>query len=583
MLTLSLAHGLTLESFEPVSGLPGTSVRILGQFETDENVEVRLNDLMLVITARDEQALTVTVPATADTGVITVNDRPLPTPFALLREIGGRFDAPDGVGIDGFTAGTAEDVREVDADGTFTALVEKGMPSSVILFRGDQEPAYLALVSSFETEVIVGAASSGEALVLGNPLIGAHSDGLLNDLRPRLRALPSFASLVAAIEEAGSADYLNDARVDAALIASITDLQAAIPQVAAQLGPPFKNGEDGSVRTTNVALRDLNPDPNDIVNPILRNEPSLSSFVWDDPDDVDLLIFGEARARDTGLDWSLKLQELSPFDFPNGLTDIAALEGNDPDTAPVPLDYGLVDAGWVRAKLFSERFDLLKRLTDGARDLLLGSLEKEANVDGTDAFSVPNEPDAIYLMTATSGNFWYGTDWLLVGPKTQEASIDASGAADQWVASAAANMVVAAVDAVSVFLKVKDLGPFKGGYIQTASISVVKTISAYRNSSDKMTKAAIFELIKTLSSDLLKQTAADKAESFPEKAAKFGSMVGKFAGFVAKSFDVLGKISSAGQALERAGTLVSPGTLAMERSILVVGDPFDPKLTSISP
>ncbi len=137
-------RGLTLTSFEPVSGLPGTSIRIFGQFEANEDLEVRLNDLPLTITAHDEHTVTMAVSANAETGVITVNDRSMPNPFAVLREIVGRFEAPMRLPFTGFIAGTAEDVRDVEEDGTFTALVEKGMSSSVIVFRSESEPAFLA-------------------------------------------------------------------------------------------------------------------------------------------------------------------------------------------------------------------------------------------------------------------------------------------------------------------------------------------------------------------------------------------------------------------------------------------------------
>lgn len=590
--TAATASSLTLTQIDPVSGPPGTVVTVSGVFDPDQDYSVEFGETSVATSAKTTSSITFSVPAGANTGNITIDDGTgpvvFPSPFVVLREITGRFVPPAGFDSAAYSAGTGEDVRDIEANGTFSALIEDGMPSAVIVFRGDTDPAFMAMVSSTETDIVVDASSTAEALVISNPLLQANTDSVIESLRSRLQAADDFASLVALIEQSAGKPFLNDARLDELLVSLILEMNtppAALREPRDHLGEPFKG--DDFVRTFDAELRDLNPDPAMTANPIFRHEPSLSGFVKDDPDDIDQLIFSFDRAMErstpTRLDWALTVRELDPFLYPGGFEEIANLQGNDPLTAPVPLDSGFVDAGWVRAKLTFAKADLLGRAINAARDALIGGLEKEANPDGTADFEIPNTRNKMFMVTATSGNIWYGTDWFFNGDNNQDATIDASGTELQWTLSAAANVTVAATDAVSVFIAVPDIAGIGGGYITAAMKSVVKTLTAYRSSSDVFTEAAMYELVKNLATDLMNASANAAGKKLPDKAASFSSLAFQAANFVKKSIDILGKISSAGQAIERAATLFSPGTLAMERSILIVGDPFAPNITAVFP
>ena len=80
---------------------------------------------------------------------------------------------------------------------------------------------------------------------------------------------------------------------------------------------------------------------------------------------------------------------------------------------------------------------------------------------------------------------------------------------------------------------------------------------------------------------MLKTAISEFAEAgLAESANRLFSGVGKT---LAKVFDITGKISSVGQALERTAGVVTPLALALERSIIVIGDPFNPDVDRISP
>ena len=567
--------GLTLQDLSAPSGLPGASVTVSGAFNPSASHQVEIDGTAATVGVVTTDSLTFTVPAAATTGTLTVTEdsdsSSFPLPFVILREITGTFSPPPGVSVTGYFAGTGEDVRDVQPNGSFTALVEKGEPATVMVFRGENEPSYLTRLASTDNAITTDATSTAAAMVLTNPLVKNRDDDFLASQLSYLTGLPDFATLVSRITTLGTADYLDDTQVEDLLVSLVAEVGLSVSDPAAS----FKTGDD--VATYGVKLRELNPDPTDTVNPIIRHTKSLNSRVEGIGDDFINFIY--ETDRDTRLDWTYSLNELDPFDFPGGIAEIESLDLNDPATAPSPFGQPL-EHGYVRAKLDASKLDYFGQVIGYASKTIYGLLVDEGPSNRTDRFVVERQPPAIYMITATSGNFWYGTDWLFLGTNNQEDSIAKSDPGYQWELSAGTNAFIAATDAVSVILSIKGVG---NSYARGAILAIAKTVTAYRDAGTPLSRAALLEISKKVVESLVKTHAKAKAKDLPNKIGALNLQAGRAVQTAVKQIDVLGKISKGLQALERGATLFSPGTLAMERSILVVGDPFAPIISKISP
>ncbi|BCX46841.1 fibronectin type III domain-containing protein [Haloferula helveola] len=567
---------LTLQDLSSPAGLPGATVTVTGVFEPTASHTVEIGGTSATVGVVTVDSLSFTVPVAASTGELTVTEdadsASLPLPFVILREITGTFTPPAGVTVTGYFAGTGEDVRAVLPDGSFTAVVEKGEPATVMLFKGENDPSYLTRLPSGDTAITTDAASTAFAMVVTNPLVKGRDDLLLAAQQSYLAGKPDFTALVSRINTLGNADYLDDGQVEDLLVSLVTDVRADVPDPVAA---SFKTGDD--VATYGVKLRELNPDPADTVNPVIRHSKSLNSSV--EGIGSEFVNFIYETDRDTRLDWTYSLNELDPFAFPGGIADIEALDVNDPATAPVPFGAPL-EHGYVRATLDSAKLDYFGQAIGAATKAVYGLFTDKAPSDRTDRFVVERQPPGLYMITATSGNFWYGTDWLFLGTNNQEDSIAKSDPGYQWELSAGTNAFLAAADAVGIILSVKEIG---NSDVRSIVFAVAKTISAYRDAGTPLTRAALLEISKKLVDTVAKGYVTGKAKDLPGKIGQLNLMAGRAVKTALKQIDILGKISSGLQALERGATLFSPGTLAMERAILVVGDPFAPVISGISP
>lgn len=570
------AWALAVGDLSAPSGLPGASITLSGSFDTSATHAVSLGGVAAPVTGVTADALSFTVPPLADTGNLVVSENAdsleLPLPFVVLREIGGTFTPPAGVAASGYFAGTGEDVRAVGPDGSYTAVVEKGEPATILLFRGEEEPSFLTRISGDDTAAVTDAGSTALAMVLTHPLVRSRDDAFLAQQVAYLSGHAETTTLTERIAALGAADHLDDPLVEDLLVSLVEALRVNVTPPASAA---FKSGDD--VATYGVRLRELNPDPADTVNPLVRHSKSLNSRVEGIGDEF--LNFIYETDRDTRLDWTYSLNELDPFDFPGGIAEIGALDGNDPGTAPRPLGAPLAH-GYVRASLDASKLDYFGQAIGAVTSALYDLAVDQGPSNRTDRFVVDRQPAGLYMITATSGNLWYGTDWFFIGTNNQAASIGASDPGYQWELSAGSNAFLAATDALGVILSVKKVGD---SYVRAAVLGIAKTISAYRDAGTPLSRAAFLEISKNLVRDLAKTHAKEQAKKAPEKALQFSLQAARAIETARKQIDVLGKIASGLKAIERGATLFSPGTLAMERAVLVVGDPFAPTITAVRP
>ena len=178
-------------------------------------------------------------------------------------------------------------------------------------------------------------------------------------------------------------------------------------------------------------------------------------------------------------------------------------------------------------------------------------------------------------MHAFSGNLFYGFG-------SQEEVLDEVDVNSQWEKTLATNIVISAVDTLSVYIAVKELiGRDFGKYVHAVVDNILRSVASYRASGGVVTIENVFDLMKRTAAAIMQQYLQLKSEQWAKDGvSRLAKQVSKF---LARSIDVFYKVSKAAQAVERLQGLFSSNTLAIERAILVVGDPFAPVVASIDP
>lgn len=299
-------------------------------------------------------------------------------------------------------------------------------------------------------------------------------------------------------------------------------------------------------------------------------------------------LFELKPTSNSNVDWPVQLYALDPSQFPDGLADVARLTPGD---NPRKLGDTPVQIGLVRAELESKTFNVPE---------LIASLISKALFSSTDPglqenqFRIQSLPPGVYVSEAYSGNLWYGTRFFLpetaglLFPNNQATTIELIGGEQRFNLALAGNLVSVAVDAASVLLPLDAVMRKPEAIhklLRTVYNDVTKLLWA-ATGNRTMDMETAYDVVRTATTAVVKGLVElgfaelEKGESFLEKLGRYAQGSIKF---VAKSINVLKKVSSGPKAAERTSGLVLPSTLALERSVLVVGDPFEPVITSFSP
>ncbi len=574
--------------------MPGTTVSLSGSgFQSATQVE--LNGLSASITLNTATQVNFTVPANATSGFAAIRVNNVwytnPAPFTVKRAIQGTFNPPAGISRTGYRVEAGGNFAAVDATtGEFAGAVEKDEVALLWAFRNGSAPAFLALVHPATNEVTIDAASTAEALVLINPAINARAFQRYTNFVGPLRSSAQFTTLVAAIQNAssGGRDYLDDAAVETAWGNAVEFLLNLPAQAPLRMRNLFESGTPSGTK-----LRYLDPPETSAGNVGLRRlKADLAGPNSKHPDDF-LMGFdsaGRFAPVENPLDWFVKIYELDPFQFTNGLESVSELGAK---AKPNKLSYGVVDSAAVTAKLFSKNLDLLDIAAGALMDVLFAR-----NVDGALFALKPNEAKVpalrpgVYLAESFSGNLYNGVEFLS-GTNGQSQLITDINGRTEWAIALGGNIFVAAVDLVSGIGGIRELMKESRGaggsneektsarmeILKGVAEDVAKGLAVHGNA--PLTTDFFYDLLKNAASSLVKNISAYALQN-PEFAGveEYGEKVIKTVG---KSLDVLSKFSAALQGIERAGGLLTSSVLALERSVVVVGNPFAPRIQSFFP
>jgi hypothetical protein len=589
----SVCHAqVVYNNLSPASGVPGATVSLFGS-GFQGSVQVQLSGVSASVSLNTATQVNFTVPANAPSGFIAIQVGGVwytnPFPFTVKRAIQGAFNPPPGISRAGYqllAGGTLTNCNV--GTGEFHAAVALEDVAVVWAFRAATEPAFLALVPPQTNAPVVDAASTAEALVLLNPAVNGRPLERYTNLVSQLHGLGEFTQLTARIASAANAgrDYLDDASAEAAWLGAVQALLALNPPAPAL--PTQSFFVPGTPSGTK--LRYLNaPETSANGNGWRRLEVTIDGPEYPHPDDFKLSFASAGRFQpfENPLDWFISIYELDSTQFSNGLVSVGQLTSNS-----IPKKRFFLNTATVPATLFTKNFDLV--------DVAAGKIMDTFFAHGVDPYVLkPNENiipalrPGVYVAEAYSGSLYYGTTLFANPPESQSQLITDLDGTPAWAVSLGGNVFVAAVDLVSgigglfeTFKEFRAKSPGPEGeesvylkILKGVAEDVVKSLAVHEN--QMASKDSFYDLVKSAASSLIKNITneiLDKPGSVGME--EYGTKVLKTVG---KTLNVLSKLSTVAQGVERTTGLLDGRTLALERSAIVIGNPFAPSITRFLP
>lgn len=555
---------------EPVAGLPGIQVNIFGSgFDTAAGpITVRIGDTVVAAEVVASDTVGFTIPAGSESGTVEMSDGSqtsvVPLPFTVMREISGTLELPPVLAGSGWFVASSETLVDITGQGSFLISVPQDYPTMIWAVRNSNEPSFMTLVRPEDTRVNINGVSTAASMVYLVPPLASQDPQIAASRWESILAHPRLGGMAALIMDAaaGGRDYLNDRRGDSIRLEILGDVLAGNPQV---LAARFRDDTPPGSK-----LFELLPEPasgplafEKVMEGKMERERAQQRF-----------LFTYDPKREPSLDYVIDIYQLDPAQFESGFSSIAALDG---ESTYDFLDEHPVAQGFVRAKLAGRKLDYFGFLYD----TLVGALTRPLD----DRFK-PNQfifhesMQGVFAAHAYSGNIWYGLDRSLLGQANLLDEIDPN---NQWAWTLGSNVALASLDLAGLFVNVKKLtGLDDSGYLDAMIKSAVKALLVYRSQGD-VTSDQVYDLVKTMAGSIIKLFILAKGEEDGSIARKVASLTFRITGTMADAINIFKKIGTGINIAERTFNIVSPKNLAVERTVFVLNDPFNPVITGIEP
>ncbi len=554
--------------FAPKSGPGGTVITVQGSgFGTNEDaVTARVGSTAATVTGVADAAVQITAPAVSGLIEISLNGVAAPSlqPFSASRTITGSFVPPPGLDATGYFTGK---LTGASSGPDFSVTVSKDQTEIVWAWRTASDPTFAALVLPGAGSVQIDAASTTVALVALSPVAPKGDPVAVSEFLARMTGTAELAAVTGLIQQAaaGGYDYADDGRFDNAY----ADL---LVRAFAPPGPP------GAPRQR----RDFVHPGTGLVEAVLPENAIADarlSYRLEAKPGAQLLTVSPSATDPTRLHQNLDLWRVSPDSFPAGFIDVEGMNITDQLTLLDNAPYG---SGFVPDELGSSNLDPNKWISKGMGYLLDGATGTAAT-DGQ--FAMPSYRPGVYVLNAFSGNVWFGSNRIDPG-RTQRPLISQTDPNYQWALACGANFLIAGVDVASVilpdikFLSRKDLGKV----VKSVGKDVTKIVLEYLSSSGDLDLDAAVAIGKTTAKAILKGvTGALASDGADLKGESLNGFLGSAAKILGTVFKGMSKLSAVLQALERGASLIIPTHYAVERAIVVIGDPFVARIRSFTP
>lgn len=609
------------ESLSPRIAQPGTTVTIAGTgFDPGLGLEVRVGGNVVANPVISAQTITFPMPSAADlgTGMVELRDnnqvKEWIFPLEPTRAVEISLDLPPGINTGQYELVANLNVYTADPDGVFRLGVPLTKPHLVAAVgatgSGQEDPLFVAMLIPGQSQATISAQSSVLAMAGLHPAIFGSSSATLTSALDALAALPGFSDAVTFYQQAAAAggSPMKDLRMVRQMDELVVELLASgfqpTQQAAASSSEPIALAEsDVMAAPPGVLAPDIIP-----FNPQGGNATQFLDIELEGSTDASFndlrFSLGVGNVADVGqlilrspVDWNFEVHEVDTSAFQT----IDQIRNElDRNTA---FSYvggsNSIKSGYIRASLFSSNMDALERLSKALADALPSLIEGgETQSSNRASITVPRTRPGIYIVQAYSGNIFYGTNFPLNGTPVQQAAlikqVDKEGL---WLGALGNNLWTLSVDYLSTLSGASDfLEELLGGevppetrqeslfgvimpIVTNVAKTVIKSVedpgqtgpTAQERTSEILFEAvqSIFQGVSGLALNRLSTADAGKVSTYAKSVASF--------------FDLAGKASSLGQALERTDGILGGSTLAVERYLVVVGNPFAPIISHINP
>lgn len=607
-----------IDDIEPRTGPAGAQVTITGwNFASGSSADnqVRFGEIPSIIHEISGTTIVTEVPAGASTGKIILR-----TPggtavssfdFVVGVIVEGVLDLGEGLNAKDFAVVNAMEEAEVDGGtGRFSISVPDNQLSVMgAVPKGDGNNVFLSIqlpgmttgkwgkaVGTAVNPLTVDALSTAKSLLFMHPFFFNENAAAASGFMALLETLPEVHALAAVVAERypQGAAGIEDPQVRDAWTVAVSAILAALPET---LAPPMDGGTTANSKSPQPFPASLFSNPLTVLGEGLSaGGPGTSSkrgFLQSDKsvrvanidrnfldakydEDGDGILVDLDENTYCPLDWLVVLFRVDPDAFERGYNTAY------PEIASTGYPHlGYEAAGFVAAKHWTAKIDILREGIGWLLDSVRPSEQLDLEYD-------PND-ESVYLLRAFSGCF--------TGPEKGDATAIATMEDGRHYAEQAA--------ALNIALAMIDLWCLVGGSESTLQRNTIKAAVqnaiftiAQETAGKDLSKMTVPEMVRVLFRVMIDVSKAI-AQGYLDRGASAlqEKLQGTFKAVVeagSATLTVLSKLSSLGRAAERVvgltghvinplGWELSPGPSPLETFRVIVGDPFNPRITSFSP
>ncbi len=602
-LGLILLDGLNVfgQSFlgvDPGSGVSGDTILLQADgLDLEADYTLSVGEVPVVSPAVSEDGIRFVIPEGLASGLIelTVDGAPVNTGQVLqvVRTLTGTLDLPGALSGTGYIVGSFPDF-DLDADSNNSTFMTKVLVSGVqvlMAFREESDPAFLGVVTSADDTVVINAESTALGLAFMNPALLGISDADAQSLITNLKGDSALLALAALIESKSGLgqDYLEDVEVEAAW-STLNDVALGLLQTQ---DSPAVSASDGTIvfksdSPSNTYILDIDEG--------LSTDRSTTVELTRLKNNTGFKVgMKEIREGAVPSNWQLELWELDPGQFERGFDDILR---NHQGTTFTSRRLTNIDTGFLPASLAGKKLDILDQLTGMVADKILAPADP---AKGPNEFFIGQQP-GIYEVRGYSGNLWYGYDAGFISTESQWNMIQALDVNNARIWARSSNIVFGCTDLLKILIKPGDflrksrVNPTTGKEtVSKLSDDFEGFMTDFFYHAQKRVLAAEtanadtdfwYDLLKDFAGDFLTYAANSILEQISEAEGVTGKLrvfAGKAAALAKNAFDIFGKTGNIINIGQRFAGVVGPTSLAFERTLVVVGDPFEPQIQSYYP
>lgn len=614
----------TITDFAPSLAAPGDTIRVEGSnFVPDSPAEniVFFGSTPGRVVAVDGATLLIEVPAGATAAPLTIlapgGVAESVAIFTPLVPLALTVDLPGGRSLQDYTLlGAGLTSYDVDAAGTANVFVpQSGLYSQFLLPNDTTENVILfslglGNVSAGKQADRIDVRSTAEAMLFMAPHIVTSDTtlaGLVMQTIGNEPAVNDLADVLQGIYDRGAEPTNDPAFIDA--------YQTALRNVLDSLPVDLILDTSNPAGKTGLFVTHRSSPTNHYRSQVFQDRanafcPDLDILKLQDIDSSGRITLGAAEGNP--LDWYVRIVRVDDpqTNIPRGFADLRDpqfwrfYEGGDLQSRALPYEDKTLSATFVSAASYLRHLDFFGNLMVTATDFVANSIAETTDINGLteidDRAHIPLTEDAVYLLHAFSG-VRTTVPWLEPEDEAwfEGAFVDQDlpDGYSSRITATLMNMVFAASDVMSVFLgaNTSELagGSFRRGLrvaIQKGRKVAVRTFAqdASQSSYEDLARAGM-GFVYGIAQDIIVTSTGELPGVSGEQLLdnNQASTLGKMLSYMGNAIDIGYKVSMLGRAGERVITLLGWNFLyevtPLETCAIVVGDPFNPRITGFTP